>query len=105
MAFNDLFTEHSLSSAIQTIDIKTLDTNRFKIQKTKIKWSDLAIFQVIKSSGYLCAISGGLVLVFMLIRGGELKEVKEASATFATGITLVKFCYDQEKDEKLDNHS
>ncbi|MCT7989036.1 hypothetical protein [Laspinema olomoucense] len=105
VALEDLFTEHSLSSALETIDLKTIDMKRVEIQKTKIKWSDLAIFKIIKSSGYICAISGGMILVFMLIRGGELKEVKEASATFAAGITLVKFCYDQEKNEKLDNNS
>jgi hypothetical protein len=98
LAIDDLITDCSVSSSIQTIEIN-------EGRKTQIKWSDLAIFQVIKSAGYLCAISGGMVLLFMFIRGGEMRNVEEASGTFGMGITLVKFCYDQEKNETLDNNS
>ncbi|MCT7971135.1 hypothetical protein [Laspinema olomoucense] len=112
LALDNLMTEYSISSNIQsissnielissnlqTVDVKT--TGTVKLEKTQIKMSELGIFQVIKTSGYVCAITGAMVLIFLLFRGGEIKEVKEAGATFGTGVALIKFCYDKEDEEK-----
>ncbi len=94
-ALNDLLEDYSVSSEIQTINIQTIDA-----QQTKIKWTDLAIFQVIKASGYICAMAGGTVLLFLTIHGGEISDVKDAATTFGAGVALIKFCYDQEDEEK-----
>ncbi|MCT7981451.1 hypothetical protein [Laspinema olomoucense] len=95
VSLNNLLEDSSGSSEIQTINIQTIDA-----QQTKIKWADLAIFQAIKASGYICAMAGGTVLLFLTIHGGEISDVKDAGTTFGAGVALIKFCYDQENKEE-----
>jgi len=82
-------------SSPSDMNLQTIDVNQ-----TKIKWAELPIFQAIKASGWFLALAGGTILLFMTIRGGEISDVKEAGTTFGAGIALIKFCYDQEDEEK-----
>ncbi|MCT7965019.1 hypothetical protein NG799_01565 [Laspinema sp. D1] len=90
VSLNNLIEDSSPSD----INIQTID------QQTQIKWAELPIFQLIKASGYLLAIAGGTILLFLTIKGGEISDVKEAGTTLGAGIALIKFCYDQEDTEK-----